>query len=107
MCMGKVAWKTVPANHPLTLWLLEHSILLLTAMVTGEDGKTPWARARGRAFGQRLTGFGEQVLWKLLTEGPNTMQKGICLQDNKKGGLSFAIRGHHGGQYYLGGILYF
>ena len=70
MCTEKRICKVVPAAHPLTAWLIEHTCLLLNVHIRGEDGKTPWARVRGRAFGQRLIGFGEQVLWKFPTKGP-------------------------------------
>ena len=36
----------------------------------GEDGFTPWARARGRPFGQRLIGFAERIHWKPPLKGP-------------------------------------
>ncbi len=70
LCLQRRIGKALPAQHPLTSWLLEHTCLLLNACVRGEDGRTPWARVRGRAFGQRLIGFAEQVLWKLPTKGP-------------------------------------
>ena len=70
LCLQRRIGKALPAQHPLTSWLLEHTCLLLNARVRGEDGRTPWARVRGRAFGQRLIGFAEQVLWKLPTKGP-------------------------------------
>jgi hypothetical protein len=54
----------------MTSWLLEHTSLLQNARVRGEDGLTAWARVRGRAFGQRLIGFGELILWKQPLKGP-------------------------------------
>ena len=51
-------------------WMMVHVSLLITACKTGEDGKTPWSRARGRGFGQRLYSFGESVLWKPPSKGP-------------------------------------
>ena len=51
-------------------WLLEHTCLLLNVKTRGADGLTPWARARGRNFAQKLLGFGEKVLYKLPVKGP-------------------------------------
>ena len=45
-------------------------------MVRGEDGLTPWARVRGRPFGQQLLGFGEAVLHKLPGKGPESNPDG-------------------------------
>jgi hypothetical protein len=70
LCIEKRIGRGLPVKHPVSSWLLEHVSLLLNACVRGEDGLTPWARVRGRAFGQRLIGFGERVLWKLPTKGP-------------------------------------
>lgn len=58
-----------PVTHPATSWLFEHTSLLQNASVKGEDGLTARALVRRRAFGQRLIGFGELVLWKQLSEG--------------------------------------
>ena len=79
LCIEKRTGRGLPVRHPLSSWLLEHVSLLLNACVRGEDGLTSWARARGRAFGQRLVGFGEKVLWKMPTKGP---------QHNKEGNMS-------------------
>ena len=76
LCLEKRIGRGLPVRHPLSSWLLEHVSLLLNACVRGEDGLTSWARARGRAFGQRLIGFGEKVLWKLPTKGPQHDQEG-------------------------------
>ena len=50
--------------------MLEPTCLLLSVMVRGEDGLTPWARARGRAFHQQLVGVAECVLYKFPGKGP-------------------------------------
>ena len=70
LCLEKRIGFVLPVQHPLSSWLLEHTALLLNASLRGEDGLTPWARVRGRAFGQRLIGFGESVLYKLPLQGP-------------------------------------
>ena len=63
LCLEKRVGFTVPPNHPLTAWLLEHTCMVLNTKVRGNDGKTSWARARGRPFGMKEYGFGESVLW--------------------------------------------
>ena len=70
LCLEARVGREIPVQHPLTTWLLEHVALLYNACVRVEDGRTAWGRARGRPFGQRLIGFGEQVLWKLPSKGP-------------------------------------
>ncbi len=76
LCLEKRVGRKIPVRHPLTSWLLEHAALLLNASVRGEDGLTSWARVRGRPFGQRLVGFGEYILWKLPTKGPQHDEAG-------------------------------
>jgi hypothetical protein len=70
LCLEGRIGRKIPITHPMTSWLLEHTSLLQNAQVRGEDGLTAWARVRGRAFGQRLIGFGELILWKQPLEGP-------------------------------------
>ena len=62
-CLEAGLDKFIPVNHAVIAWLLEHTCLLLNALVRGSDGLTPWARACGRPFGQQLLGFGELVLY--------------------------------------------
>jgi len=50
--------------------------LPLNALKVGEDGMTPWMRARGRPFRQRLIGFAETVLYKLPLKGPRHDERG-------------------------------
>ncbi len=57
LCLQDRVGQVIPVNHPLTSWLLEFTSVLMNACVRGADGLTPWARVRGRAFGQRLVGF--------------------------------------------------
>ena len=54
--------KVVTPTHAITSWLLVQTALPYNAMVKGEDGLTPWGRARGREFRQQSVGFGESVL---------------------------------------------
>ena len=62
----------IPVKHAITAWLLEHTCMVLNARTRQDDGLTPWARARGRAFNQQLLGFGETVLYKLPVKGPSS-----------------------------------
>ncbi len=70
LCLEERFDKTIPVDHPVVHWLLEHACLLLNVMVRGDDGLTAWARIRGRAFVQQLIGFGERVLYKFPSKGP-------------------------------------
>ena len=70
LCLEDRLQQQVPADHPLTSWLIEHVALLLNAQLVGTDGLTAWERARGRPFGMKLCGFCENVLWKQPPEGP-------------------------------------
>ena len=57
-------------------WLLQHACFLLNVAKRGPDGLTPWARARGRAFRQKVMGIGEIVMYKLPTKGPRSQPDG-------------------------------
>ncbi len=70
LCLEARIGKYIPITHALVPWLLEHVCLLLNAQSRGHDGLTPWQRVRGRPFSQKLVGFGEVVLYKLPTKGP-------------------------------------
>ena len=71
LCLEARISKKIPTNHALMPWMLLHTCFLLNIKSRGSDGLTPWARARGRAFGQKIIGFGEKVLFKLPTKGPH------------------------------------
>jgi hypothetical protein len=70
LCLEARVGKKIPDGHPLMAWLMEHAALLLNVTVRGEDGLTPWGRVRGRAFNQRLFGYGGSVIAKLPLKGP-------------------------------------
>ena len=72
LCLEARVQKVIPVNHALVPWILEHAALLLNTMVRGQDGATPWARARGRPFRQQLVGIGESVLYKFPAKGPRS-----------------------------------
>ena len=62
--------RVVPNDHAIVPWLLEHTALLLCIQSRLPDGLTPWARARGRSFAQKIVGFGERIQYKLPSKGP-------------------------------------
>ena len=76
LCLESQIEKYIPTAHSVIPWLLEHTALLLNVRSRGSDGLTPWARVRGRAFGQQIIGFGEVVLYKTPTKGPRSQPDG-------------------------------
>ena len=68
--------KYIPVAHPVVPWLLEHSAFLLNVKTRGTDGLTPWARVKGRSFGQQVLGFGESVFFKRPVKGPAAQPEG-------------------------------
>ena len=70
LCAGSRINQHIPADHPITAWLLEHTCMLLNSRARGPDGPTAWQIIKGRGFGQKLMGFLEAVLWKLPVKGP-------------------------------------
>ena len=50
--------------------------MLVNACAHGSDGRTPWQRVKGQSFRQLLLCFGESVLYKLPTNGPNNVADG-------------------------------
>ena len=76
LCLEDRIDKAIPFDHALTSWMIEHASLVVNAMSKGEDGITPWHRARGRPFRQPLLGFGESVLYKFPPKGPRHAPEG-------------------------------
>ena len=76
LCLEARLGKYVPVSHPITAWLLEHTCLLLNARTRGSDEQTPWQRIKGRAFRQLLLCFGERILYKLPSKGPDSRPDG-------------------------------
>jgi hypothetical protein len=70
MCLEQRIDRYIPVAHPVVEWMLEHACLLVNVLVRGEDGITAWERNRGRPFSQQLIGFGEVVLYRYPTKGP-------------------------------------
>ncbi len=70
LCLEERLGQEIPAKHPLTSWLLEHTCFVMNTCVRGPDGLTPWARARGRDFGGKLYALAEAVFWKPPPKGP-------------------------------------
>ena len=76
LCLEGQIGKFIPVQHPVVPWLLEHTAFLLNVKTRGSDGMTPWARVKGRMFGQATLGFGESVFFKLPTKGPQSQPDG-------------------------------
>ena len=74
LCLEERLGQKIPPKHALPAWLVEHAALLLNATQVGEDGKTAWARLRGRDFGQKLLGFCEVVMY---TQPPKGLQHDV------------------------------
>ena len=70
MCFEQRIDRHIPVSHPVVEWLLEHACCLINTLVRGDDGLTAWARTRGRPFSQQAVGFGEVVLYRYPTKGP-------------------------------------
>ena len=46
LCLGRRVGHSITVDHPITSWLIEFTCHVLKTNVRGEDGMTPWARAR-------------------------------------------------------------
>ena len=68
--------KYLPAKHPISACLLQHTCLLINVRCRGTDGLTPWQRVKGRSFRQLLLSFWECVLYKLRSKGPQSIPDG-------------------------------
>jgi hypothetical protein len=71
----RLGWQ-IPVDHPIMHWLLMHAAHLYNIMKVGNDGLTPWTRARGRPFNLPLCCFGEQVGFKHPGKGPMANPRG-------------------------------
>jgi len=71
----RLGWQ-IPVSHPVVHWLLRHVCTLHNALKVGDDGYTPWIRARGRPFNQQLCCFGEQIGYKFPGKGPQANPRG-------------------------------
>ena len=65
-------------------WLVGHTCLTLNGRSRESDGVIPWARARGRPFGQQVIGFGETVLYKLPVKGPRSQPDATWARRKRK-----------------------
>jgi hypothetical protein len=59
----KLGWR-IPIGHPIVSWLIRHCSWLLNRYSVGHDGKTPYERAKGRAYKGELCELFEVVLWR-------------------------------------------
>ena len=75
-CLEARIDKTIPVDHALIPWMLEHACLLMNTLVRGNDGLTSWHRLRGRPFSQQMVGFAETVIYKFPSKGPGHNPEG-------------------------------
>ena len=52
----------LPLNHHIIPWLVMHCAYCHNRFSIGEDGKSPYLRARGKPFDKSMVEFGEKVL---------------------------------------------
>ena len=76
LCLEARLGKYLPVAHAITAWLLQHACTVINARCRGPDGQTAWQRIKGRSFRQLLLGFGECVLYKLPSKGPQSAPDG-------------------------------
>ena len=76
LCLEARLGKYLPVAHAITAWLLQHACTVINARCRGPDGRTAWQRIKGRSFRQLLLGFGECVLYKLPSKGPQSTPDG-------------------------------
>mgnify|MGYP003336159420 FL=1 len=55
--------KKVPLDHPVTLWLVEHTASIMNCHFVAEHGKTPYEFVHGKRSKGRTAEFGEKVLY--------------------------------------------
>ena len=84
-CLEDRFKKRFPVNHPVMSWLLSHTANLMTIRYRNTDGVTPWTRIKGRSFGLRMIGYGEQCWFKLPMKGPQARQRGNSAEKWKTG----------------------
>ena len=76
LCLEARLGKYLPVAHAITAWLLQHACTVINARCRGPDGRTAWQRVKGRSFRQLPLGFGECVLYKLPSKGPQSTPDG-------------------------------
>ena len=97
-CVGDRTDKVILVDHPLVAWLLERTRLVFDVVAQGDDGTTPWHRARGRPFRQPWIGFGESILYRSPRKAPRHAPEGNTapLQD---GGIFLGL--HRSSNSYI------
>ena len=64
LCLEDRLGVRVPVDHPVMVWLVVHSSMLLTNFhYSGEDNLTGYERLHGNPAAQRMPEFGESVMW--------------------------------------------
>ena len=84
-CLQHRLEKNIEVDHPIMSWLLEHTAMLMTALVKGPDGTTAWQKARGREFGMRSVCFGEECAFKKPGKGPRYNARGNMVNQSEMG----------------------
>lgn len=55
---------TIPMEHPLMHWMVEHAVMTLTNFNPGsDDGRTGYGRLHGHKYNARMREFGQAVMW--------------------------------------------
>ena len=68
--------RTVPVDHPIFAWLVEHAADLHTKLQVGADGRTGFRRLRGRPYTSEMPEFGCKVWHKI----PGKPQGGVLAE---------------------------
>jgi hypothetical protein len=53
--------RKIPSTHPIMAWLIEYVVDVLNKFTVGDDGRTPYERARGKKFRGETFAFGRKV----------------------------------------------
>ena len=65
LCLERRLLHSIPADHAIMAWLVQHTAWLLTVQSRGQDGFTAYERLRGKPWSRRMACFGETCLAKL------------------------------------------
>ena len=57
----------ISVGHPIVACMVRHAAMLQNIFVSGDDGKTPWQRARGAPCKLKLVQFGEIARYKCFS----------------------------------------
>ena len=83
----------VNGNSPVIAWLIEHVSVAINRTKVGVDGKTAYARIKGKNSKIKLLPFGEKVLWMIPKE---ERRKGPKMRPRFNHGIWVGINEHTG-----------